>query len=668
MGIPLRVLILEDTPTDAELEVYALKRAGFEPDWTRVWSEEDFVAALSPDFDLILADYQLPQFDGARALQIVQERGLQIPFIIVSGAIGEELAVSLMKQGVTDYLQKDRMARLGQAVVRALEQKRDHEEKARAEQALREREASYRELAQRMERQATMFDTLLSSVPDLLYLFDTDHRLTYANRALLELWGKSLDEAVGKTYAELGQPDELVRKLTAEIDDALKGSVVRSELGYTNTAGRSSHYEYYLAPVFDPHGQVVAVAGTSRDITARKETEDLLRNAREAVERQQRWLEMVLDLLPLPIIMVEPGAGRMLFSNKAADRVYGAPIPKEPVDAVATQVFTFTDTAGKPVPAENIPLARAARGERLGGEEAVWHTRAGTFHMNFYSEMLPATYGHAPVAVLLCQDIGHLKGIESSLRESIELLKRERELREMFVSTLSHDLRTPLMAARMSAELLARRAPTHSTVPMLQGRIIENIDRLDGMLQTLLDANLVRAGERLPLQVQPCALRRIVREVIDDLTTVHGDRYRLETTDELEGFWDPHLLRRIIENLLNNAVKYGDPVAPVVVTAEGGYEEVRLHVHNEGEPIDPEIQAVLFEPFRREPARSHEKRGWGIGLTLVRGATESHGGYVTVDSAPGRGTTFTVTLPRDARDLQPGGRHHGGTRVARTGD
>src|SRR5262245_45926986 len=124
MAAPLRVLVLEDRPSDARLVIHELQRAGFDPKWERVETEADFVARLDWEWDLILADYDLPQFDAATALARVRERNLDIPFIIVSGTIGEELAVAAMKEGAADYLLKDRLSRLGPAVNQALAHKR----------------------------------------------------------------------------------------------------------------------------------------------------------------------------------------------------------------------------------------------------------------------------------------------------------------------------------------------------------------------------------------------------------------------------------------------------------------------------------------------------------------------------------------------------------------
>lgn len=143
MSVPLRLLLLEDDAADAELTLSELRRSGFEVAWERVFNESDYRAALqyaaaghAPD--LILADYNLPQFNALEALRLLLDSHLTVPFIIVTGALGEERAVECMRQGATDYLLKDRLGRLGSAVQRALDGKRLHDDKRMAESAERE--------------------------------------------------------------------------------------------------------------------------------------------------------------------------------------------------------------------------------------------------------------------------------------------------------------------------------------------------------------------------------------------------------------------------------------------------------------------------------------------------------------------------------------------------
>jgi DNA-binding NtrC family response regulator len=137
MANVLRVLILEDRPADAHLMLHELRRAGFEPDWKRLETEEDFLARLGPDVDVILADYSLPQFDALRALDLLRQSGLDVPCVVITGALGDEAAVECLKRGAADYLLKDRLARLGRAVEQALGEVRLRRDKRRAEAALR---------------------------------------------------------------------------------------------------------------------------------------------------------------------------------------------------------------------------------------------------------------------------------------------------------------------------------------------------------------------------------------------------------------------------------------------------------------------------------------------------------------------------------------------------
>lgn len=143
MPTPLRVLILEGQADHAALLVEALQRDGFAPHWKRVDSEPEFLAGLGPEPDLILAEYSLPRFSAQRALALLKERGLDVPLIIVSGSIGEASAVECMKEGAADYLLKDRLAVLGQAVTEALEQKRLRREMRAARKALQESHERY---------------------------------------------------------------------------------------------------------------------------------------------------------------------------------------------------------------------------------------------------------------------------------------------------------------------------------------------------------------------------------------------------------------------------------------------------------------------------------------------------------------------------------------------
>ena len=139
MSTALRALILEDRQSDVELMLYELRRAGFEVEWELVETETDYLRYLDTEIDVILADFTLPQFDALRALGLLQERNLDIPFIVVTGSVSEEAAVECMKRGASDYLLKDRLARLGPALEQALHAKKLRDESRLAAEQIQQR-------------------------------------------------------------------------------------------------------------------------------------------------------------------------------------------------------------------------------------------------------------------------------------------------------------------------------------------------------------------------------------------------------------------------------------------------------------------------------------------------------------------------------------------------
>lgn len=239
----------------------------------------------------------------------------------------------------------------------------------------------------------------------------------------------------------------------------------------------------------------------------------------------------------------------------------------------------------------------------------------------------------------------------SNLRaqELIKNLEREKILREQFVSSLTHDLRNPITAAKLSAENGIRH-PDKADMQLLLTRITNSLNRADRMIRDMLDANTIKAGEKLVLPKEHMELSSLCQVVIEDKTLQHGERFRLKTSDEIRGVWNPEGLRRILENLIDNAVKYGSDKDPITVQCLREPGAAKLSVHNHGQPIPPEEQTKIFDSFERTmEAKASGKQGWGLGLTLVKGITESHGGSVVVKSDQ-QGTLFTVTLPFDARD------------------
>lgn len=227
-------------------------------------------------------------------------------------------------------------------------------------------------------------------------------------------------------------------------------------------------------------------------------------------------------------------------------------------------------------------------------------------------------------------------------------LKVEREMREQFVATLSHDLRSPLTAAKMNSDLILREKDLTPGIEKRASRIRKSIVRADQMIRDLLDANRIRAGEPLPLTLRECSLRETIEEQVRELRDVHGtSRLVVECPEEDQQVrWDVSALNRTLDNLLSNAFKYGSKTAPVVLGVSLDHPQVVLTVTNRGDPLSEKELENLFTPYRRsDSAISSGQAGWGLGLTLVKGTIEAHGGKVSVVSNAEIGTRFTLTIP-----------------------
>ncbi|HEX8847683.1 MAG TPA: PAS domain S-box protein, partial [Pyrinomonadaceae bacterium] len=264
MSTRLRALILEDNPADAELVLYSLRQAGFDLDWRRVETEEDYLAHLSPDLDVILSDYSLPQFDALGALARLQESGLDVPLIVVTGTISEEVAVKTIKQGAADYLLKDRLSRLGQAVTHALERKKQREEKQKAEEALRESEKR--------------FHSAFESAPIGMALVAVDGRYMQVNRALCEIVGYSKEELEATNFQSITHPEDL-KDNEASLARLLAGEVdaYNVEKRYLNKSRHPVWAHTSVSLVRDAQGNPLYFIAQVQDINDRKRAEEALK-------------------------------------------------------------------------------------------------------------------------------------------------------------------------------------------------------------------------------------------------------------------------------------------------------------------------------------------------------------------------------------------------------
>lgn len=245
-----------------------------------------------------------------------------------------------------------------------------------------------------------------------------------------------------------------------------------------------------------------------------------------------------------------------------------------------------------------------------------------------------------------------IASIDTAISEAVTAFTLvQAAFREQFVATVAHDLRNPLAAANAAAQLILH-VQDRDKIDMAAGRIMGNLARMDQMIQDLLDTVMFQRGEHLSLHPCKFDIVDLVEEVCEQSAAVYGPRFEVSVTS-IAGWWGRDAIKRALENLISNAVKYGDANTPIRISARRYDGRMLLSVHNHGDPIPPDQVETVFQVFRRaKAAKAGDKQGWGIGLPYVRSVAESHGGSIGVDSMHQRGTTFSIDIPLDARPFQ----------------
>ena len=296
----IHVLVLEDDVNDAELNIRELRRAGYEPHWKRVETEADYLAELDSLPDLILSDFSLPHFDGLRAAKLLRARGLDIPFILVSGTVGEEIAVKAMQHGATDYLLKDRIARLGAVVERALEDRRLRDERRQADKRLLDSEMRYRRLFEAAKDGILILDANSGAIVDV-------------NPFLMEMLGYSHADFLGKQLWEIGFFKDIVANKDSFQKLQAEGYTRYENLPLETKGGRPIWVEF-ISNAYNVNGQQV-IQCNIRDVSERKRAE-------LALEQLRKRLELILNSVGDGVHGVDL-TGKITFENSSSAKMLG---------------------------------------------------------------------------------------------------------------------------------------------------------------------------------------------------------------------------------------------------------------------------------------------------------------------------------------------------------
>jgi PAS domain S-box-containing protein len=695
MPTHLNLLLLEDSSNDAELMIESLLGAGFTLDLRHVDSKADYLRALDHPPDLILSDFALPQFTALDALRLLQERGLDIPFIVVSGLIGEEMAVACMRAGAIDYLLKDRLGRLGHAVSQALDRKRLIEEKRHADVSIRESQAHTWRIV------ATALDAFIG--------MDAAGIITDWNGQAERMFGWSRPEAIGRLLSATILP---LRSLAA-YECGLRHFLETGEGTFLNTRieatlchrdGHEFPVEVAISPALQ-RGGIFTFSAFVRDISTRKLTEERLalqHHTTQVLAEADTLVDAMPKILRTICELSQWDLGTLWFVNDDTDVLSCAEIWHQPsMDATEfsrmTMQMVLTRGVGLPgrvwaseAPATirdvmedpNFPRAPYAAQAKLHTAFA-FPLRINDHVlgvMEFFSREIRLLDGDImQVFVTVGSQVGQFitrKWAEANVRtHALELEQKNRALddalieaqaatqaKSAFLATMSHEIRTPMNGIMgMNGLLLDTRLTAE------QREYAETVRRcsesLLDLINDILDFSKMEAG-RLMLETIDFDLRAIVEDTLD-LFAESAQNKGLELGCLLEPAvptalrGDPGRLRQILINLIGNAVKFSQQGEVMVHVMRGEMTATTVMIEcvvtDTGIGIAPEAQARLFQPFSQADSSTTRKfGGTGLGLAICKQLVEQMGGDITVSSVVGQGSTFRFTVeltPQSAQAL-----------------
>jgi len=289
----LRALIVEDVEDDALLLVDHLENSGFRLDWERVDTEPALREALQRHWDIVFSDYSMPRFSGTRALAVVRESDPDLPFIFVSGTIGEDIAVEAMKAGAQDYVMKGGLARLSPAIDRELREAVLRRERRRAEESLRQ------------------LSLVVKQAADSVFITDPSGCIEYVNPAFEELTGYAGSDALGQTSAILRSDRHENEFYRAMWETILRGGVFRGTLVNRRKDGGLFYEDKIITPLIDEAGHITHFVSTGRDVTARVRADE-----------ERTRVVAILEATPDLVAIMKPD-GALSYLNASGRRSLG---------------------------------------------------------------------------------------------------------------------------------------------------------------------------------------------------------------------------------------------------------------------------------------------------------------------------------------------------------
>jgi PAS domain S-box-containing protein len=623
----LKILHLEDNEYDAELIKSALKSGPIESDITHVKDREGFINTLQKEkFDIILCDYSLPSFTGMEAMIMAKEIYPETPFIFISGSIGEERAIELLKKGATDYLIKDSPARLISAITRALQEVKERKNLREARELLLRSEEQYRNIFE--NSQVGIYRTTPSG------------EILAANPALINMLGYSSFEEISKIKLnnEVKWNEYLRDDFIQQIES--NGEVHAFESIWRRKDGKSIYILENAKVIRDKNGESIYYEGTAQDITERKIAQQQIeKNAKllaesqaiaklgtwevNFVEKTDIWSEEFYKLLGYEPFAVTPSQELFLNHIHPGDR-----------DAMKKHISGIIKHAGSFVSEQRII--------RTDGEVRI-HIGKGIVEVDKSGKPI-RMYG-------IVQDVTELKVAEREIIEAKEKAEESDKLKSEFLAQMSHEIRTPLNAISNIAQLLKEdlKDNVNEDTTALFNSIDSAVKRLIRTVETILNMSSLQAGTQVETNLSKFNLNLLISNIVDEFKSyAASQKLFLEHNSSLFKpmvIDDEYIISQIIRLLLDNAIKFTNEGGVKIEVYEDENSKKIIKVIDTGIGIAKEFWPQIFTPFTQESSGfTRRYEGSGLGLALVKRYVDIIGASIKFESEKGKGSVFTICL------------------------
>jgi two-component system sensor histidine kinase/response regulator len=644
---PIRILHLEDSMEDGELLQHILKKGNILFDIKQVVTKSDFLSGLT-DFHphIILADYMLPLFNGLEALALTREKNKYIPFIFVTGTMGEDLAVISLKQGANDYILKDRINRLPQAITRALEEAVQLEKVRTTKKALLTSEVRYRNLVE-------------TSI-DCIWQIDKNWIFEYVSPRSKDIFGYFPDEMIGKNLFSFCFETELPGEvILLKKSFERKESVRLREMKSSRKDGSFVVCETSAMPFYDKEGTFLGYDGNSRDITQKVEAEKHIRELALAVEQSTESI-VITDL-----------DGSMTYVNDSFLHITG--YDRDEILGLNPRILKSGET---PDAIYEDLWNKLTTGEVWTGEFINKRKDGSLLNESAIISPLRKPDGSITGYVGVKEVITEKKQLSQDLekqRQNLELLVQDRteqlkialenantsiKAKERFLANMSHEIRTPLNAILVLLHLLKGTELNSDQKGKIE-KIQYSSNHLLSLINDLLDSSKI-ASSKLILESIPINISTIC-EHVKSMLLPKAEEKSLVLDFKIDEFpenilGDPTRLTQIMLNLLNNAIKFTEQgtihLRVKVVEITESFVHFCFEIEDEGIGIQEKDISRLFSPFEQlDSSTTRDFGGTGLGLAISRQLAQMMGGECGAYSSIGQGSTFwfTASFKRDLR-------------------